>query len=277
MKTRIHLGPVAAIALRPDLIVSCEHVARPFKAATITTESGVPYHEEFIWEDRNGTLASVRACDFSFSQVVSHMEDDLLYCRPWRPVFEECIVELQPLGLDDGVWIEHKRLGWTSSYVVAFLNDNPLWPVIRYKAQSGDSGTLVWSADRTRVVGFVSATDARGCVVRTPNLQYQFPDPVGGAKSATVFDLRPGPVPNPAPIPQPTPPPPPTVKSANVADLSTSEARLSRLRESGESMVRSILENCPDNRERSVAVTQLQTALLWAGTSIAPAAVLLAR
>lgn len=261
MKTRIHLGPVPAIALRPDLIVACEHVARPFKAATLTTESGVPYHDEFIWENRNGNKESVRACDFAFAQVVYHMEDDIIYCRPWRPVFAECVVELQPVGLDEGVWLEHKLLGWVSSYVVGFRNDNPRCPIIRYKAESGDSGTLVWSSDRSRVVGFVSGSDARGAVVRSPNLAYQFPDSVGVPKSATVADLKPAPVPVPEPVPAPANP-------ANDLDL-----RRAKLRDAWQAMFESIRQNCPDNRERSLGLTHLENALLWANTSISPVAV----
>lgn len=257
MKTRIHLGPVPAIALRPDLIVACEHVARPFRAATITTESGVPYHEEFIWEDRNGAQESVRACDFAFSAVINHMEDDILYCRPWRPVFAECIVELQPVVMDDGVWLEHKRLGWISSYVVAFRNDSPRWPIIRYRAESQDSGTLVWSSDRTRVVGFVSGSDARGAVVRSPNLAYQFPAAAVVEQTSTVADL------NPAPVPDPVPDYP-----APALQMPEMSARAARIAGPFEALMRAIVENCPENRARSVAITQLETGFLWAEASI---------
>lgn len=264
MKTRLHLGPVPAVALNTNLIVACEHVGRPFTAATITLEGGQPYREDYVWEDRDGVKASVRACDFAFRERINSLPDDMIYCRPWRPVFSECIVELQRVVEGDGVWIESKRLGWVSSHVIAFYMNSPRQPVLRFKPESGDSGTLVWTADRSRVVGFISGSDGRGAVVRAPDTGFKF---------ANLADLPAAPAPTPAPIvpppaPEPVVPPPP---------LRTPEARIAKLRDSGELMVRSILENCPDNRERALAITQLQTALLWAGTAISPAPVFLAR
>jgi hypothetical protein len=53
------------------------------------------------------------------------------------------------------------------------------------------------------------------------------------------------------------------------APFGTQQARYVAIRDKGKELAALMLESCPESRERSVALTELETSVMWANASIA--------
>jgi len=272
---KIMLGPVhRAIAVTPTCLIACHHATNFFTTASIVNADGSAYLQGWKKEiDAKGAVREVRATDFNFHQKSETADID--YCEPLAPVPVECLTPILSPAAGDDVIIDSVRLGQSINGRIEGIYGPRA--VCDFPAQTGDSGSLVWSKARPGVfIGFIAAGASGKSTIALPNndvISGRLPAdqaPVVGAPGPTppLVPVQPPPaVAPPVPTPVPVQPLPLVVPPAAVP-VATDKA--AAVRQAGEALAQAITA-ATDGRARSMALTQLELTLLIVGNAISPA------
>ena len=296
------MGPThSAVAITPDCVLACHHATNFFTTASILNLDGTPAFSGWKREaNAQGIYRDVRACDFNF--LTKREVDDIDYCCPIFLIPETCLSLLHIPAAGDFVVVESVRLNQQVSGKLEGIYGSRA--VCDFPAMAGDSGSLVWSTTNPRrFVGFIVAGNAGKSSVAIPdpvqisiNAKSVFPPvvPIGAIPDTaariptepapaapaptTPAPTTPAPT-TPAPTtPAPTTPAPTTPAPTTPAPTTPAPAtapgtmadKALAVRNAGEALAKAITE-CTDGRAKSMALTQLEIALLIVGNAIAPA------
>lgn len=152
-------GVVRVLVINPNLVFACKHATTVFANSITLTKDSKQYPATPQWhryEKKDGQVIEEDQATFTVRDTIQAFPGDGVFYETYRSMPVEAAEVIARVNVGDPVFVESMAQKTTVQAKVTAVNTGTGYITTDYKAQEGDSNSLVNDANGN-AVGFVSA------------------------------------------------------------------------------------------------------------------------